>query len=379
MTTDRFGNSNNAYHFNGSSDYIIATAEGLPASERTISFWFYANRVDNKPALFGYGGGACGSSWIHSINTTGSGLMSLAGHCGINDMGYSYSSAPIGAWHHWVITTSPTGTKMYLDNTLVQSNFNYVTNTNISDKDLIIGGCVAPNGKGTYTDGNVSFFDGSIDEIRIYNRELSVSEINELYNEVLPVELINFSSTILNNTIVLKWQTATELNNYGFYIEKKNLESPWHSIGFIKGSGTTNIPSEYSFVDITPMFGKNYYRLNQIDHNGKSALSQEIETPFEVIPLYFSLSQNYPNPFNASTFINFGLPEESNVVLDVYDIAGKEITTIVRKRLQAGFYSYNFYAENISSGIYFYRIMATSVNDKKKELFVTVKKLLLIK
>jgi len=379
LTTDRFGTTNSAYSFNGASDYISASAEGLPASDRTVSFWFYANQINNKPALFGYGGGACGTSWIHSINTTGSGLMSLAGHCGINDLGYSYPSAPIGAWHHWVITTSSTGTKMYYDNVLVQSNSNYVTNTNISEKDLIIGGCVAPSGVGTYTDGNVSFFDGAIDDIRIYNRELNSSEISELYDEALPVELISFSASVLDNIVFLEWQTATEVNNYGFEIERKSSSEAWQTISFVEGAGTTNSAKGYLYRDSKPTNGKNYYRLKQIDQNGRVDYSREIEAISIQFPKVFSLEQNFPNPFNPSTTIKFGLPEASAVTLKIYDVTGREVSMVVNSQLAAGYYSYRWNAGNLSSGIYFYRLTAVATDRGKKQMFNHVRKLLFTK
>ena len=80
----------------------------------------------------------------------------------------------------------------------------------------------------------------------------------------------------------------------------------------------------------------------------------------------FSLSQNYPNPFNPVTSIRFSLPEISNVRLSVFDISGREVKNLLNGKLNAGTYEYNFNAEGISSGVYFYRIDAGKYSEIKR-------------
>ena len=90
-----------------------------------------------------------------------------------------------------------------------------------------------------------------------------------------------------------------------------------------------------------------------------SALSDIITDVKEIsnsIPNNFVLSQNYPNPFNPSTIINFSLPKASFVTLKIYDVLGKEVATLVNEELKAGSYKFNFNANNLTSGIYFYRL-----------------------
>jgi endoglucanase len=83
-------------------------------------------------------------------------------------------------------------------------------------------------------------------------------------------------------------------------------------------------------------------------------------------PATFSLIQNYPNPFNPSTTISFSLPSKSIVSLKVFDLTGKEIATIVSQELSAGTYSRQWYAANISSGIYFFQLQAGTYTETKK-------------
>jgi flagellar hook assembly protein FlgD len=79
-----------------------------------------------------------------------------------------------------------------------------------------------------------------------------------------------------------------------------------------------------------------------------------------------SLSANYPNPFNASTTIRYSLPEPAHVAIEVYDILGRRMQTLVREKKQAGYHSVVWNADGYSSGIYFYRIKAGEYSETKK-------------
>ncbi len=89
-----------------------------------------------------------------------------------------------------------------------------------------------------------------------------------------------------------------------------------------------------------------------------------------IYPLHISLAQNYPNPFNPVTTISFTLPQESPVILKIYNILGKEVATLVDKRLSEGNYSIVWNASGFSNGLYFYHIEAGSFRDTKKLLLI---------
>ena len=102
----------------------------------------------------------------------------------------------------------------------------------------------------------------------------------------------------------------------------------------------------------------------------------------QVIPKDYALNQNYPNPFNPSTVIQFALPEASVVILSIYNIVGEQIANLMNGRMDAGIHrtTYSFDSENhrpVSSGIYFYRMSATSIESGKH--FLEVKKMLVVK
>ena len=103
-----------------------------------------------------------------------------------------------------------------------------------------------------------------------------------------------------------------------------------------------------------------------------------VKSQKEKIPSVYTLSQNYPNPFNPSTVISFGIPEASHVSLQIFDIVGREVSTLVNDDLGAGVYRSTFVADRISSGVYFYRLIAARKSDKG-HLFIDTKKFVLLK
>ena len=101
-----------------------------------------------------------------------------------------------------------------------------------------------------------------------------------------------------------------------------------------------------------------------------------VETYSKNIPDQYYLSSNYPNPFNPSTTIRFGLPEQSEVTLSIFNILGQKVYEETAKNLAAGEHSFNFIASQLSSGIYIYNIHAVGVNGKD---FTASKKMMLLK
>jgi len=89
-----------------------------------------------------------------------------------------------------------------------------------------------------------------------------------------------------------------------------------------------------------------------------------------VIPDEFSIAQNYPNPFNPTTTIKFGLPEDSNVKLQIFNLQGQVVATLVDGNLPAGFHNATFDAASLSSGVYFYKIVAGNFTDIKRMLLI---------
>jgi hypothetical protein len=200
LTTDRFDQLGSAYNFDGINDYIIMPADKLPTSERTVSLWFYLNSISKGPTPFAYGGGGVGSSWFMCINHSETPKsFHLEAHWNRHQLDFYYTNEPINAWYHWVITTSSTGTKMYLNGNLVASNTDFISNTGVLGKFLGIGVCCSGGGAVPYTDSNVGYFNGKIDDIRIYNRAINEQEVQFLYGITGIKDLVNSNISIYPN------------------------------------------------------------------------------------------------------------------------------------------------------------------------------------
>lgn len=189
-------------------------------------------------------------------------------------------------------------------------------------------------------------------------------------NAALPVELTSFTAAASGSQVNLAWTTATEVNNYGFDIERSNSNSNFEKIGFVKGNGNSNSTKNYSFTDKQNLSGKYNYRLKQIDNGGVSVYSKVIEASIGQ-PQKFDLSQNYPNPFNPTTTIEFSLPQKSEVNLSVINMLGQVVKEITSGTFEAGTHSVQLNASDIASGVYMYKLQAGN--------FTSVKKLVLLK
>ena len=140
----------------------------------------------------------------------------------------------------------------------------------------------------------------------------------------------------------------------------------------------------YNYQIFPINFSQNYFYQNVIAHAGDSGINLDLSTtPLAVkqsssgLPKDFSLSQNYPNPFNPSTEIKYSLPTESSVRIIVYNLIGQKISELVNGTQTAGYHRVSFNANNLSSGIYFYKIIAAAKNSTKE--FISTKKMVLLK
>jgi hypothetical protein len=207
-----------------------------------------------------------------------------------------------------------------------------------------------------------------------------VDDIAVLVYTIIPVELTSFTASARNNQVVVKWLTATEINNLGFEIQRSDYSETnpsgrsWNTIGFVEGSGTTSESRTYSFTDKKPLTGTSYYRLKQIDFDGSFRLYDEVKVSVVIITNY-ELAQNFPNPFNPSTTINYSIPVSGHVSLKVYNLLGSEIAVLVDQVQEAGRHSVEFSTDDleskIGSGVYVYTLRSGE--------FVQTRKMIVLK
>jgi photosystem II stability/assembly factor-like uncharacterized protein len=171
---------------------------------------------------------------------------------------------------------------------------------------------------------------------------------------VLPVELTSFTAVQKGSVISLNWETATEINNKGFDVERKIDNGKYSVIGFKNGFGTSASTHSYSFTDDISKLNATTvaYRIKQIDFDGRFEYSKEVNVSYSA-PVDFNLAQNYPNPFNPSTTISYALPKDNFVSLKVYNVLGQLVSTLVNEVKTAGVHNVTFDASKINSGVYY--------------------------
>ena len=224
----------------------------------------------------------------------------------------------------------------------------------------------------------------------------TISIITSLYsagsNLLVGMEAYNFSATLENETVAYGggiYQLVQNGSNwvlvdsalmgrsiFGFAANGSNIFAATDSGVFRStdnGASWTDISAGMNNSYVSSLLVSGLY-LFASTANGiwKRPLSEitAVVPPARPITKSFSLSQNYPNPFNPSTIINYQLPTNSHVTLKVYDVLGREVTTLVNEREQAGTHGVKFDGTNLPSGVYFYRLQTQTYSDTKKLLLI---------
>jgi Secretion system C-terminal sorting domain len=168
---------------------------------------------------------------------------------------------------------------------------------------------------------------------------------------VLAAELVDFNAFQKNKSVHLNWQTASETNNKGFDIERSTDGKEWQSVGFVPSLGTTVISRFYSFEDLQPLQGVNYYRLRLMDNKGDITFSKiksiEIGAQSEVLKVY-------PNP--ATDNFTIELPTKAHSAafqLEIFDTFGR---TVVRKKFDAKSANALITLDKLNTGLYQIRL-----------------------
>ncbi len=154
-------------------------------------------------------------------------------------------------------------------------------------------------------------------------------------------------------------------------------------VGFNGILKTTNGGSDWGYQNITDKILWSVYFINQntgwaTGNPGLIYKTTDSGGPEEIIPVNYGLNQNYPNPFNPKTTITFSLPLDSDAKLEIFDISGKKVTTLISGILQGGIHNAIFDGTNLSSGVYFYKLTAVDIM-KHSGTFIETKKMILVK
>ncbi len=242
---------------------------------------------------------------------------------------------------------------------------------------------------------NLSVLSGALDGTDVNGAQVQFTLpscspvfVQDANDDPLAIELVDFyASSVTSNSVTLNWSTASETNNEGFIVERKSEEgsyieiASWKTDEELVGAGNSSSTNEYSFTDRTVRANASYvYRLSDVDiENNVKVHAKTVEvttsTKIDVVPERYYLAQNHPNPFNPSTSIEFGVKEEGNVTLEIYNVKGQLINTLANADFQAGNHSVVWNGTDsankaVSSGIYFYKLSVNDFSEVKKMTFL---------
>ena len=181
--------------------------------------------------------------------------------------------------------------------------------------------------------------------------QLSTGEI--VATNTLAVELIYFTGEVMEDKVLLSWQTAAEINNEKFIVEKSFDANNWFQIGEVKGAGNSANILNYSFVDDALIVATQYYRLTQIDFDGTKEtfkiidVSKAATAPFEI--------NVFPNPMKEEVKVSFYAEKQGYSRFRIYAENGQEIYAALVGTLQ-GENSFSFNTSHLEGGIYIFKI-----------------------
>ena len=200
--------------------------------------------------------------------------------------------------------------------------------------ELFVNGSVSGNASADAVDQDFSALQSTYPDI--YNFVYTGDFVSSGGVTPLPIVLKTFKAQLANNAVVIKWVTASELNNDFFTIERSRDGKNYEAIGTVQGKGTTNVEQQYEFTDREPLLGYSYYRLQQTDLDGATEIFDVVSVRFDGFP---SDMKVYPNPANGGNFSLSctGLAPGQNVHIQINDLSGK---VVYQKDFNTEGYSY---------------------------------------
>lgn len=256
--------------------------------------------------------------------------------------------------------------------------YGYAPNVNVSLSGVPVGASagfassVSPDGILTITISNTAAVTpGNYQLILTGNNGDATSEeslsLGLIVNSILPVELVDFKASAQRNSIHLNWETATEIQNKGFEIQRSinNKFNKFEAIGWVDGNGNSEITQTYFYEDKAVKTGINYYyRLRQVDEDGTEKFSKIISAK---IVGFEQMVDIFPNP--VTNFLNvkfdaFDFPIQ-NVAMSVMNVNG-QILQHETLEIPAGVVNYELDTESLSEGIYIIRFVVDNEEFTKR-------------
>lgn len=195
-------------------------------------------------------------------------------------------------------------------------------------------------------------------------------------NVAIDIKLTILNAALKDNKVYIRWRTESERSVSGYHLSRQDDDEHLRiNKTLIPAQGGAATSAEYLFIDSEVKADKSYiYKLVQVDLNGNESEAGTVGIRTDAwVPQHYFLDSNYPNPFNPSTTIKFGLPEQTKVVLDIFNIRGEKICRLSDQIMSAGIHSVewdgtNMIGRQVSSGVYFYKLKAGTYQKISKML-----------
>lgn len=320
-TTNKFGAASSAMSFSNPTSTVSQYAThpansnlSFSASQDfTISFLFYMN----SPWV------RTGGFYDNGLNNRGIGIW-IWNSPGTPTIQFNFrngslasTTIALGTWKHATCIRTSGTLRIYIDGVQVASGPEG-TGTPAYTYPAYFGTMYATSLSPAQYNG----LNGKMDEVRIYNRALSATEVAQLASAVLPLQLGDFSGIKTAEGINLYWETLSEQNTKGFEIQRSPDGSNFTGIGYLAAAGNSTNKRSYSFTDKQPLPSTSFYRLKMVDIDGAVSYSRvliirNINDADNILHLY-------PNPATDVIQAQILLKTESVVQLTVTDLAGKE-------------------------------------------------------
>jgi lysophospholipase L1-like esterase len=281
------------------------------------------------------------------------------------------TSATMGNYDKYLEMATSAGVKIYFLTTQPRDALSDAQKVQLRDqKDAIISAypfasinvwdaLVAPDRYNIHPD--VSAGDGIHVNNTGHRRIFEAVAASSFVGAALPVKLSRFTANLVGERVDLNWETASESNNSHFVIERSADNRDFKAIGKVKGKGNSSTKTQYSFSDKKPSPGKNYYRLKQVDLDGKSSFSQVIEVMQR--PAAHSIIL-YPVPATSVIHLKMVADKKETIAVSIFDRFGN-VKGSFEKKLDKGENVMNFPVSNLPTGNYLMQIKGGSSISKR--------------
>jgi hypothetical protein len=200
-----------------------------------------------------------------------------------------------------------------------------------------------------------------------YGNVFGIDDIAINANFPLPVSLTSFTGTRSGNKNILNWTTSTETNNKGFELQRSVNGKEFTTITFVNSKSNNGVGADYIYSDEKPLAGTNYYRLNQLDKDGKSTLSNVVVLKSAQIKA--EISRVFPNPVQDKLNIVLNTIGAERVTVSITDLAGRLISSKSLETVQ-GDNNISFNTASLAKGTYLIKVNSSSNSELATQKFV---------